>query len=58
MLGKRKDSFIEEAGNPGEKEDSCPKEPPPGSPGFAQRLYMKKRKGLCAEEGVIFYFQR
>ena len=26
MLGKRKDSFVEEAENPGVKVDSCPKE--------------------------------
>ena len=29
MLDKRKHSFIEESGNPGEKVDSCPKEPTP-----------------------------
>lgn len=29
VLGKRKDTFIEEASNPGEKVDSCPKEPIP-----------------------------
>ena len=58
MLGERKDSFTEEAGNPGEKVDSCPKEPTPNSPGFAWRLYREKRKGLHAREGVIFYFQR
>lgn len=27
VVGKRRDSFIEEAGNPGEKVDSCPKAP-------------------------------
>ena len=32
VLGKRKDSFIEETGNPGEKVDSCPKEPTPSCP--------------------------
>ena len=57
MLGKKKDSFIEEASNPGEKVDSCPKEPAPNSPGFARRLYKEKRKGLCAEGGIVFYFQ-
>ena len=54
MLGKRKDSFIEEASNSGEKVDSCPKEPIIHSPGFAQRLYREKRKGLHAREGVKF----
>ena len=50
MLGKRKDSFIEEAGSPGEKTDSCPKGPSPHSLGFAQRFYREKRKGLRAGE--------
>ena len=27
VLGKRKDSFLEEASNPGKKVDSCPEEP-------------------------------
>ena len=51
-MGKRKDSFIEEASNPGEKVDSYPKEPTPNTPGLAQRYYMEKRKGLGAEERV------
>lgn len=52
-MGKRKDSFIEEASTPGEKMDSCPKEPATPFPGFAWGLYMEKRKGLCAEERVV-----
>ena len=34
---RRKDSIIEEAANPEEKVDSCPKEPTPTSSDFAQR---------------------
>ena len=56
MLGKRKDSFIEETGEPGENMDSCPKERTPNFPGFAWLLYRDKKKGLCAGKGVIFYF--
>ena len=44
VLCKRKYSFFEEAGHPGEKMDSCPKEPTLNSPGFARRLYREKRK--------------
>ena len=32
VLGKRKDTFIEGASNPGEKVDSCHKEPTPSCP--------------------------
>lgn len=32
MLDKRKDRWIEEAGNPGKEVDSCPNEPTPYSP--------------------------
>ena len=44
MLSERKDSFIEEVRGPGEKVDSCRKEPTPHSPCFAWRFYRKKRK--------------
>ena len=50
MLGKRQDSFIEEAGSPGEKVDSCPKGPTPRSLSLALRFYREKRKGLRAGE--------
>ena len=53
MLDKRKDSFIEEAGDPGEKVDSCPKEPTPNSPGFAQSLYRGNGKGLG--KGIMYW---
>ena len=46
-------SFIAESGNPGEKVDSCPKEPTPPSPGFVKKLRRKQRKGLHAEESVL-----
>ena len=52
MLGKRKDSFIEEAGNPGEEVDSCPKEQTPDSPGFTQKLYWKRRRGYILRRGL------
>ena len=57
VVGKRQDSFVEEASNPGMKVDSCPKEPTPNSPGLAERLHREK-KGLQAGEGAILYFQR
>ena len=53
VLGKRKDGFTEEAGNPGEMVDSRPKEPASHSPGFARRFYRERRKGLCAEERAV-----
>ena len=46
MLGKRKDSFIEEADNPEEKVNSCPREPAPHFPGFAQELCKEKRRAV------------
>lgn len=39
ILGKRKDNFIEKAGNPREKVDSCPKE---SSPHWNQRARVFK----------------
>lgn len=56
-MGKRKNTFIDEASNPGEKVDSCPKESTPNFPGFAQRLYREKRKGLCAGEGIVLLLE-
>ena len=52
VLGKRKESFTEDAGIPGYKVDLCPKGPTPHSSGFAQGLHREKRKGLLAVEGV------
>ena len=51
VLGKRKDSFIEEAHNPGEKVGSCPKELTPpcpsGSQSFVVQLLTHVRLTLC-----------
>ena len=58
MLGERKDRFVEEAWSPREKVGSHPKDLPPNSPGFAQSLNREKKKGLCAELGGTFYFQK
>lgn len=52
VLSKRKESFTEEAGNPGYKVDLCLKGPTPHSSCFSQGLHREKREGLCAEEGV------
>ena len=48
MLGKRKDSFVEEAGSPGEKVDSYPKEP---TPQVLLRDYVGKRGGATCWRG-------
>lgn len=47
MLGKRKDSFTEEADNPEEKVNSCPRESTPHFPGFTQELHKEKRRAMC-----------
>ena len=39
MLGKRKGSFTEEAGSPGEKGNSCPREPAPQLPVRGQAIF-------------------
>ena len=49
VLGKRKDTFTEEASNPGEKVDSCPKEPTPSCPPGG-RVFKGKFQG-CTSRG-------
>ena len=59
MLDKRKDSFIEEAGNPREKVDSCPKKLILPNPQVLFKDYIGKRgKGYMLERELNLYFQR
>ena len=58
MLHKKKESFTEEIGSPGDKVDSCPKESIPHSLDFVCSQYKEKRKGLYAEERVAAYMIR
>lgn len=44
VLAKEKIALLRKLANLGRK-DSCPKEPNPQTPGFAQRLYRKKEEG-------------
>ena len=49
----REDSFLEEASNPGEKVDSCPKESNPQTQVLLRDYTEKKTKGLHAEERIL-----
>lgn len=47
---KRKEGFIEQTGNPGEKVDSCPRAP---TPRVLLGNHRERRKGLRAEESAV-----
>ena len=52
MLGKRKDTFLEEASNPGKKVDSCPEEPTPHLQVLLRDKVEKREKDHLLRRGL------
>ena len=56
MVSRRKDSFFEEGGNPGEEVDSCPKDQLPPANQSSKGEFLGRtdgRRGLCAACVVV-----
>lgn len=56
VVSRRKDSFFEEGGNPGEEVDSCPKDQLPPANQSSKGEFLGRtdgRRGLCAACVVV-----